>query len=120
MKPEMECSTPLGQWDFACRRAERRGRAGWRHGGVVIAVVGEAAVGEIAIGASLWMVCGEAGHGMDSGQTRGPALQMDMHELGHEQSAACLVSDRVPRRERYSCALPAERRCGRRLKQAEG
>jgi hypothetical protein len=104
---------PPGRWDSACRRAGRRGKAGWRREGVVIAVVGEVAVGEIAIGASLWVVCGEAGHGMDSGaQTRGPALQMDMHEVGNEQSASCLVSDRGPRRERYSCSLPAETRCG--------
>jgi len=50
---------------------------------------------------------------MDSARTRGPALQMDMHEVGHEQSAACLVSDRGPRCERYSCSLPAETRRGR-------
>jgi hypothetical protein len=50
---------------------------------------------------------------MDS-ETRGPALQrLDMYEVGHEQSATCLVSDRGPRRERYSCSLPAETRWGR-------
>ncbi len=42
---------------------------------------------------------------MDSALTRGPALQMDMHEVGHEQSGACLVSDRGPRRECSSCSL---------------
>jgi hypothetical protein len=88
----MECSTPLGRWDSACRRVGRRGRAGWRREDVAIAKVGEAVVGKIATGASLWAVCGEAGHGMDSARTRGPALQMDMREVGHEQqSAACLV-----------------------------
>jgi hypothetical protein len=50
---------------------------------------------------------------MDSARTREPALQMDMHEVGHEQSGACLVSDRGPRRERSSCSLPAETRRGR-------
>jgi hypothetical protein len=29
---------------------------------------------------------------MDSARTLGPALQMDMHEVGHERSVACLVS----------------------------
>jgi hypothetical protein len=47
---------------------------------------------------------------MDSAQTRGPALQMDMDEVGHEQSGACLVSDRGPRCECSSCSLPAETR----------
>jgi len=43
---------------------------------------------------------------MDSDWTRGPALQMDMHEVGHERSVACLVSDGgLPRRECYSCSL---------------
>jgi hypothetical protein len=37
---------------------------------------------------------------MDSARTWGPALQMDMHEVGHERSVPCLVSDEVlPRRE---------------------
>lgn len=53
---------PLGRWDCACRRVGRRDRAGWRRDGVVIAVEGEAAVGAIGTGASLWVVCGEAGH----------------------------------------------------------
>jgi hypothetical protein len=57
---------------------------------------------------------------MDSGRTRGPALQMSMHEVGHEQSATCLVSDRGPRRERYSCSLPAETRRGRSWRWVEG
>jgi hypothetical protein len=58
----MECNTPLGRWDSACRRAGRRGRAGWRREDVVIAVVGEAVVGETETGANLRVVCGEAGH----------------------------------------------------------
>jgi hypothetical protein len=58
----MECSMPLGRWDSACRRVGRRGRAGWRREGVGIAVVGEWVIGKTVIGASLWVVCGEAGH----------------------------------------------------------
>lgn len=58
----MECSMPLGRWDSACRRAGRRGTAGWRREDVVTGVVGEAVVGKIETGASLWVVCGEAGH----------------------------------------------------------
>lgn len=39
---------------------------------------------------------------MYSARTWGPALQMDMHEVGHERSVACLVSDGgLPRREYY-------------------
>jgi hypothetical protein len=45
---------------------------------------------------------------MDSDWTRGPALQMGMHEVGHERSAACLVSKGgLPRRG--SCS-PVETR----------
>lgn len=44
---------------------------------------------------------------------------LDMHEVGHEQWATCLVSDRVPRCERYSCSLPAETRWGSRWKVEE-
>jgi len=47
---------------------------------------------------------------MDSARMPGPALQMDRHEVGHERSAACLVSDGGTRREYCSCSLPAETR----------
>jgi len=53
---------PPGQWDSVCRRVGRRGRAGWQREDVVIAVAGEAVVGKPAIGGSLWVVYGEAGH----------------------------------------------------------
>ena len=56
----MECSMPRGRLGSAFRRAGRRDRAGWQREGVVIAVVGEAAVGKTARGASLWVVCGGA------------------------------------------------------------
>jgi hypothetical protein len=58
----MDCSTPLGRWDSACHRVGRRDRAGWQRDGAVIAMEGEAAVGKIGTDASLWAVCGEAGH----------------------------------------------------------
>ena len=65
-----------------------------------VAVVGERVIGKIAICANPWVVCGEAGHWMDSARTLGATLQMDMHEMGHEQSGECLVSDRGLRRGR--------------------
>jgi len=58
----MACSTPPGLWDSVCRRVGRKGRVGWQREGVVIAVAGEAVVGKLAIGGSLWVVYGEAGH----------------------------------------------------------
>jgi hypothetical protein len=58
----MEYSMPPGRWDSACRRVGRRDRAGWPRDGVVIAMEGEAVAGKTGIGASLWVVCGEAGH----------------------------------------------------------
>jgi hypothetical protein len=58
---------------------------------------------------------------MDSARTWGPALQMDMDEVGHERSAACLVSGgELPRREYYSCSLPAETRRGRACWERDG
>ena len=61
MRPGMAYSMPPGRSDSVYRRAERPGRAGWLHGGVVIVAVGGAVVGKLGLGASLWVVSGEAG-----------------------------------------------------------
>ena len=58
----MAYSMPPGRSDSVCRRAERPDRAGWLREGVVIAAVGEAVVGKLGLGATLWVVYGEAGH----------------------------------------------------------
>jgi len=68
----------------------------------------EAAVETVGIDVSLWVVYGAEGHGMDSARKRGPALQMDMHEAGHERSVACLGPDNELIREKNWCSFPVE------------
>jgi hypothetical protein len=98
-----------GRWDYAFHRDARQGRVGWRRGDAMTAVVGEAVVGYVEVGVSLRVVCGEEGHGMGSVRVRmrGPALQMGMHEAGHEQLGAYLGPNDGLKREYSSCPLPA-------------
>lgn len=58
----MAYSMPPGRSDSVCRRAERTGRAGLLHGGVVIVAVGGAVIGKLGLGASPGVESGEAGH----------------------------------------------------------
>jgi hypothetical protein len=88
---------------------------GWQRGDAVTAVVGEAAAGYVAADESLGVVCGEEGRGTGSVRMRGPALQMGMHEAGHEQLAAYLGPNGGLKREYSSCPLPAGTRRARRL-----
>lgn len=94
MKQAKGCNMPPDLWDSACRRGAQRGKVGWRRADGAIAMGVEAAVGMVGLDVSLvWVVYGEVGHGKDSARKRGPALQMDMHEAGHERSVACLGPD---------------------------
>jgi hypothetical protein len=82
----------------------------------VIAVVGEAAVGYVGEGVSLRVVCGEEGREMGSVRMRVPALQMDMHEAGHERLAAYLGPNGGGlKREYSSCPRPVGTRRARAL-----
>jgi hypothetical protein len=83
MKRARGCNMPPDLWDSACRRGAQQGKVGWQRADGAIATGVEAAV-EIA-GLDVWVVYGEEGHGKDSARKRGPALQMDMHEAGHER-----------------------------------
>ena len=85
MKQARVCSMPLGLWGSACRRGAQKGKVGWLREGGAIATGAEAVSETLGIDVSLWVVYGAEGHGMDSARKQGPALQMDMHEAGHEQ-----------------------------------
>ena len=89
---------------------------GWRREDGVIAVVEEAAVGYVGAGVSPRVVCGEEGRGMGSVRMRGPALQMGMHEAGHERLAAYLGPNGGGlKREYNSCPRPVGTRRARDL-----
>jgi hypothetical protein len=96
---------PPDLWDSACRRGALQGKVGWPRADGAIAAGAEAVVEIAGLDVSQWVVYGEEGHGMDSARKRGPALQKDMHEAGHERSVACLGPDGELIRER--CPFPA-------------
>ena len=99
---------PPDLWDSACRRGAQQGKVGWLREGGVIAAGAEAVTEMLGIDVSQWVVYGEEGHGMDSAQKRGPALQMDTHEAGHERSVPCLGPDDELIRVKNGCPFPAE------------
>jgi hypothetical protein len=107
MKQARACSMPPDLWDSACRRDAQQGRVGWLRVGGGIAAGAGAATEMLGIDVSLWVVYGAEGHGTDSGQ-KGPALQTDMHEAGHERSEACLGPDDELIRVKNGCPFPAE------------
>lgn len=107
MKQAKGCNMLPDLWDSACRRGAQKGKVGWRRADGAIAVGVEAAVEMVGIDVSLMVVYGAEGRGTDSARVRGPALQMDMHEAGHERSVACLGPDDELIRERNWCPFPA-------------